>query len=104
MLLSPNGILEILAAFSNILMAASFLDIGTENTRKFSGHPLVKILFLFSFGVSVVPTNKLAVLVAVGLFFVLEIKNFVTDTSSTASNLLKNTISSTENFVDDVTN
>jgi len=97
MLLSPNGILEILAAFSNILMAASFLDIGTENTRKFSGHPLVKILFLFSFGVSVVPTNKLAVLVAVGLFFVIEIKNFVTDTST----ILKNT---TENLIDDVNN
>jgi len=45
MLLSPDGILKILSAFANILTAASFMNIGTENTKKYSSHPVIKILF-----------------------------------------------------------
>ena len=78
MLLSPDGILKILSAFANILTAASFMNIGTENTKKYSAHPVVKILFLYSFAYSVIP-DKVAVLIAVGLFFTLEIQNFVVD-------------------------
>jgi len=69
MLLSPDGILKILSAFANILTAASFMNIGTENTKKYSSHPVIKILFLYSFAYSVIPDK----------FFTLEIQNFVVD-------------------------
>ena len=88
MLLSPEGLLRIMSAFANIITIAGILNIGTPNTAKYSQHPLVKLVFLYSFAYSVVP-DKTAVLVAVGLFFTLEIQNFVfSETSNIISNII----------------
>ena len=82
MLLSLNGFLDIVAAYINAIMIASFLDLGTENTRKFAEHPIIKLLFLYTFAYSVVP-RKMPCLIAVCLFFVIEVRNFIKDAIST---------------------
>ena len=85
MLFSPDGFLDIAAAYINTIMIASFLDLGTENTRKFAEHPLVKLMFLYTFAYSVIP-RKMPCLIAVCLFFVIEVRNFVKDIVSTIKN------------------
>jgi len=65
------------------------MNIGTENTKKYSSHPVIKILFLYSFAYSVIP-DKLAVLIAVGLFFTLEIQNFIVDGVDGVKEIIEN--------------
>ena len=91
MLASPDGLLKIMSAFANIITIAGILDMGTPNTKKYAQHPLIRLMFLFSFAYSVVP-DKTAVLIAVGMFFTLEIQNFIfSETSSVLSNIVENT-------------
>lgn len=78
MILSVNGLLAVGAAYVNLIQIALFLDIDTETTRKLARHPLMRILFLYSFAYSITP-NKMACALSVALFFVFEVKNFVTD-------------------------
>lgn len=78
MILSVNGLLAVGAVYVNLVQIALFLDINTETTRTLAKHPLMRILFLYSFAYSVTP-NKMACALAVALFFVFEVKNFVTD-------------------------
>lgn len=79
MILSVNGLLAVGAAYVNLIQIALFLDIDTETTRQLAKHPLMRILFLYSFAYSITP-NKMACALSVALFFVFEVKNFVTDT------------------------
>ena len=85
MLLSLNGFLDIFAAYINTIMIANFLDLGTEITRKYAEHPAVKLLFLYTFAYSVIP-RKMPCLIAVALFFVIEVHNFISDAISTIKN------------------
>lgn len=78
MILSLNGMLAVGAAYVNLIQIALFLDIDTETTRQLAKHPLMRILFLYSFAYSITP-NKMACALSVALFFVFEVKNFVTD-------------------------
>lgn len=79
MILSVDGILFTISAFVNALTMASFLGLGTENTIQYARHPLVRMVFLYTFAFSVVP-QKVPCLIAVALFVALEVKNFVTET------------------------
>lgn len=76
MILSPNGLLAVGAIYVNLVQIALFLDIDTQTTRQLARHPLMRLLFLYSFAYSVTP-NKMACALAVSLFFVFEVKNFV---------------------------
>lgn len=78
MILSLNGLLAVGAVYVNLVQIALFLDIDTETTRTLAKHPLMRILFLYSFAYSVSP-NKMACALSVALFFVFEVKNFVTN-------------------------
>ena len=78
MILSVNGLLAVGAVYVNLVQIALFLDIDTETTRTLAKHPLMRILFLYSFAYSVTP-NKMACALAVALCFVFEVKNFVAD-------------------------
>lgn len=79
MILSLNGILSVGAIYVNLVQITLFLDIDTATTRQLAKHPLMRILFLYSFAYSITP-NKMACALSVALFFVFEVKNFVTDT------------------------
>jgi len=79
MILSVDGILFTISAFVNALTMASFLGLGTENTIKYARHPLIRMVFLYTFAFSVVP-QKVPCLIAVALFVALEVKNFVIET------------------------
>jgi hypothetical protein len=76
MILSANGLLTVGAIYINLVQIALFLDIDTHTTRQLARHPLMRLLFLFSFAYSVTP-NKMACALSVALFFVFEVKNFV---------------------------
>lgn len=78
MILSLDGLISIVAAFVSILTVASFLDMGTENTRKYSKHPLMRILFLYTFAYASIP-QKIPCLIAVTMFFIMEVQNFISD-------------------------
>ena len=78
MILSLDGLLTVGAAYVNLIQIALFLDIDTETTRKLAKHPLMRILFLYSFAYSITP-NKMACALSVAIFFVFEVKNFITD-------------------------
>ena len=78
MILSLNGLLAVGACYVNLIQIALFLDIDTETTRTLAKHPLMRILFLYSFAYSIIP-NKKACALSVALFFVFEVKNFVSD-------------------------
>lgn len=82
MILSLNGLLAVGACYVNLIQIALFLDIDTETTRTLAKHPLMRILFLYSFAYSIIP-NKMACALSVALFFVFEVKNFVTDVVKT---------------------
>lgn len=77
MILSVNGVLSVLAAYVNLITLASLLHLSTETTQRFAKFPLVKAAMLFSFAFSVIP-EKMPCLVATLLFFIFEVKNFVT--------------------------
>ena len=76
MILSLNGLLAVGAVYVNLVQIALFLDIDTQTTRQLAKHPLMRILFLYSFAYSITP-NKMACALSVALFFVFEVKNFV---------------------------
>ena len=78
MILSLDGLISISAAFVSILTVASFLDMGTENTRKYSKHPIMKALFLYTFAYASIP-QKIPCLIAVTMFFIMEVQNFISD-------------------------
>jgi len=78
MLLSVNGTLSIFAAYANLLTIATFLGIGVETTKKYASHPIVKLILLYVFAYSVI-NDKLACLLAVALFTVVEVREFITD-------------------------
>lgn len=83
MLFSTNGVLSVLSAYVNLITLASLLKMSTETTERFAKYPVVKAAMLFSFALSVVP-DKLPCVVATLLFFIFEVKNFV---SSVVSNV-----------------
>lgn len=76
MVFSVNGILSILAAYVNIFTLASLLGLSTETTRRYAEFGFVQAVLLFSFAFSVIP-KKFPCLVATALFFVVEMKNLV---------------------------
>lgn len=76
MILSLDGLLTVGAAYVNLIQIALFLDIDTETTRQLAKHPLMRILFLYSFAYSITP-NKMACALSVAIFFVFEVKNFI---------------------------
>lgn len=78
MILSLDGLLTVGAAYVNLVQIALFLDIETETTRQLAKHPLMRILFLYSFAYSITP-NKMACALSVAIFFVFEVKNFISD-------------------------
>lgn len=78
MLLSIDGLISVIAAFVNLITIASFLDMDTTTTKLYTKIPLVKLVFLFTFAYSVIP-QKVPCLMAVALFFVIEVQNFVRD-------------------------
>ena len=78
MILSLDGLIAVAAAFVSILTVASFLDMGTENTRKYSKHPLMRVLFLYTFAYASIP-QKIPCLIAVTMFFIMEVQNFISD-------------------------
>lgn len=82
MIASLNGVLQVLAAYVNLITLASLLQMSTETTQRFAKYPAVKAAMLFSFAFSVIP-HKVPCLVATLLFFVFEVTNFVTDAVST---------------------
>ena len=82
MILSLNGGLDVLSAYVNLLTLASLLNMSTETTLRFARYPFIKAVILFSFAFSVIP-RKLPCLIATLLFFVFEVKNFVTGVLST---------------------
>lgn len=93
MILSLDGLLTVGAAYVNLIQIALFLDIDTETTRQLAKHPLMRILFLYSFAYSITP-NKMACALSVAIFFVFEVKNFITDVVSDAK---ENTVFDVDN-------
>lgn len=78
MILSVNGVLSVFAAYVNLITLASLLNLSTETTQRFAKFPLVKAAMLFSFAFSVIP-EKMPCVMAVLLFFMFEVRNFVSD-------------------------
>lgn len=78
MILSLDGIIAIMSSFVSILTIASFLDLGTENTRRYTKHPFMRMLFLYSFAYASIP-QKIPCLIAVTMFFIMEVQNFISD-------------------------
>lgn len=76
MIASVNGVLSVLAAYVNLITIASILHLSTETTQRFAKFPLGKAIMLFAFAFSVIP-EKTPCLVATLLFFIFEVKNFV---------------------------
>ena len=81
MILSLNGLLKVGAIYVNLVQIALFLDIDTQTTRQLAKHPYMRLAFLYAFSYSVYP-DKMACALAVAIFFVFEVQNFVTDTVS----------------------
>lgn len=81
MILSVDGGLEVFSAYVNILTLASVIGMSTETTLKFAEYPIIRASILFVFALSVIP-KKLPCLIATLLFFIFEVKNFVSDTIS----------------------
>lgn len=88
MILSVNGTLSIFAAYANILTIATFLGIGVETTRRYAAHPVVKMILLYVFAYSVI-SDKLACLLAVALFTVVEVREFISDAADIAVDKLE---------------
>lgn len=100
MLLSFDGILTIIAALVNIYTVTGLLGLGTENTQRYAKHPFVRLVFLYTFAYSVIP-QKIPCLVATGLFFVFEVKNFLEDSSR---KVITETVETANDLIDKVTN
>ena len=81
MIISVNGVLSVLSAYVNLITLASLLNMSTETTQRLANIPVVKAAMLFSFAFGVIP-YKLPCLVATLLFFIVEVKNFMTDVVS----------------------
>lgn len=96
MILSLNGTLSIFAAYANILTIATFLGAPVATTRKYATHPVVKLVLLYVFAYSVIK-DKLACLLAVALFTVVEAREFVTDSKQKVVNLTPNGTFEVEN-------
>ena len=79
MILSFNGLLKVGAIYVNLVQIALFLDIDTQTTRQLAKHPYMRLAFLYAFSYSIYP-DKMACALAVAIFFVFEVKNFVTET------------------------
>ena len=104
MILSLNGLLAVGAIYVNLVQIALFLDIDTETTRQLAKHPLMRIMFLYSFAYSITP-NKMACAMSVALFFIFEVKNFVQDVVEDvdeAKEAVANTFDSATDFVTDL--
>jgi len=79
MLLSFNSLLKVGAIYVNLVQIALFLDIDTQTTRQLAKHPYMRLAFLYAFSYSIYP-DKMACALAVAIFFVFEVKNFVLET------------------------
>jgi len=78
MIASVNGVLSVFAAYVNLMTIAAILNLSTETTQRFAKFPPAKAMMLFAFAFSVIP-EKTPCLVATLLFFIFEVKNFVSD-------------------------
>lgn len=99
MILSLNGLLAVGAIYVNLVQIALFLDIDTETTRQLAKHPMMRILFLYSFAYSIFP-NKMACAMSVALFFIFEVKNFVQDVVEDFDDVVEGFEETVENAVD----
>lgn len=82
MIVSVNGVISVMSAYVNLITLASLLQMSTETTQRFSKYPFVKAVMLFSFAFSSIP-HKLPCVIATLLFFIFEVKNFMTGAVST---------------------
>lgn len=78
MILSVHGVLRVLAAYVNLITLASLLGLSTETTQRFAKFPVVKAIMLYSFAFSVIP-EKVPCLIATIMFFIFEVRNFVSE-------------------------
>ena len=78
MILSVDGLLNIGAAYVNILTISALLSLTTEKTQLYAKIPFVKLLFVYTFAYSVIK-SKIACAIATLVFFILESGNFVED-------------------------
>lgn len=86
MILSVNGILFTMAAFTNVTTMAAFLNLTTDNIKVYTEHPIARMIFLYTFAFSVVP-QKIPCLIAIAIFIALEVKNFITEKSDIESEI-----------------
>lgn len=82
MILSTNGVLNVLSAYVNLITLAFLLHMSTETTQRFAKYPIVKAVMLFSFAFASIP-HKLPCFIATLLFFIIEVKDFLTGAAST---------------------
>lgn len=87
MILGLEGSLNVLSCYVNMITIAAFLGMSTDNTKRVAENSVVKAIFLFTFSYSIVP-KKLPCLIATLLFFIFEVKNFI----SNRIEYVKNTI------------
>jgi len=78
MILSVDGLLDIGAAYVNILTIASLLSLTTTKTKEYAEIPMVKIMIVYTFAYSVI-RSKIACAIATLVFFMLESQNFIDD-------------------------
>lgn len=88
MILSVNGLLTVGAIYVNLIQIALFLNIDTGTTNQLAKHPLMRLAFLYSFAYSITP-NKIACALAVSIFFVFEIHNFISETVETVEDKIE---------------
>lgn len=82
MILSTNGVLNVLSAYMNLITLASLLQMSTETTQRLAKYPVVKAVMLFSFAFACIP-HKLPCFIATLLFFVVEVKDWLAGAAST---------------------
>jgi len=78
MILSIDGLINIGAAYVNIITISDLLSLTTEKTQLYAKIPFVKLLFVYTFAYSVIK-SKIACAIATLVFFILESGNFVED-------------------------
>ena len=78
MILSVDGLINIGAAYVNIITISDLLSLTTEKTQLYAKIPFVKLLFVYTFAYSVIK-SKIACAIATLVFFILESGNFVED-------------------------
>lgn len=84
MIVSSNGVLKVSSAYVNLITLASLLNMSTQTTERLARYPIVKAIMLFSACYSVVP-EKLPCVIATLLFFIFEVKHFMTSVLPSAS-------------------